>query len=254
MKVVGIIPARYGSTRFEGKPLADICGKPMIQRVYERASESIQEVYVATDDQRIYDAVTSFGGKVVMTSSEHETGTNRCLEASEIIQKKFDHDIVVNIQGDEPLLEPNILSILTGLFRDLDVEFATLIRRVHSLEPVLPADGVYVIKDFKDEAIYFSRSPIPYIREKLQENWSQEHVFYKHIGVYGYTIDALAEFAKMEKTPLEVAESLEQNRWIENDRTIHVAEVAVADTSIPVDTPEDLQKVINIIENDPSLR
>ena len=245
MKAVGIIPARYGSTRFEGKPLVDICGKSMIRRVYDQASQAIDVVYVATDDQRIVDEVLSFNGKVVMTSIDHETGSNRCLEASKMIQKEFDHDIIINIQGDEPLLEPENLKTLVGLFQEIDVDFATLIRKMHSDEPLKSGNGVYVTMNERNEAMYFSRSVIPFIRDFAQEDWKAQHRYYKHIGVYGYTTTALERFSSMSKSNLEIAENLEQLRWIENGGKIKLAEVE--DNGMAVDTREDLEKVIKHI-------
>ncbi|MBT6030754.1 MAG: 3-deoxy-manno-octulosonate cytidylyltransferase, partial [Crocinitomicaceae bacterium] len=190
MKVLGIIPARYGSARFEGKPLADIYGKPMIQRVYEQAIKAIDIVYVATDHTQIYDVVKSFGGNVVMTNADHETGTNRCLEASNKIQESFSHDVVINIQGDEPLLDPDNLKALIQIFvSDHSVDFGTLIKSVDPNKDKLEAgDGVYVTKKENDEAILFSRSIIPFVRDWSKENWTAKHTFFKHIGVYAYTV------------------------------------------------------------------
>lgn len=246
MKIVGIIPARYGSTRFEGKPLIDICGKSMIQRVYEQASKAIEHVYVATDDQRIFDTVIGFGGKAVMTSADHSTGSNRCLEASKAIQSNFNHDIVINIQGDEPLLDPENLKVLSALFSDTKVEFATLIKSIEPGTVLVPGKGVHVIKNKNNEAIYFSRSVIPHLRSVHPSEWTSTHQFYHHIGVYGYTVSALAEFSALSSSKLEEAELLEQNRWIENGGRIKVA--VVKDKGLAIDTPEDLEKVIKQIQ------
>lgn len=248
MKILGIIPARYGSSRFKGKPLADICGKPMIQHVYEQAAKAIDMVYVATDIQQIFDAVTSFGGNVIMTSEDHQTGTNRCLEASNKIQEIYNHDIVVNIQGDEPLMDPNNLKTLIDLFKaNLLVNFGTLIKRVNINKIGLKdGDGVYVTKTENNEAIYFSRSVIPFVRDYSKECWTTEHTFYRHIGVYAYTVGALQKFSSLQKSTLEIAENLEQLRWLENGGKIKLA--IVEDNGIAVDTPEDLERVIKIIK------
>lgn len=244
MKVLGIIPARYGSARFEGKPLADIYGKPMIQRVYEQAIKAIDVVYVATDHLQIYDAVKSFGGNVVMTNADHETGTNRCLEASNKIQESFSHNVVVNIQGDEPLLDPeNLIALLQIFVSDNSVEFGTLIKSIDSNTGKLEAgDGVYVTKTENNEAMLFSRSIIPFVRDYSKENWTKQHAFFKHIGVYAYTVSALQKFAKLPKSKLEIAENLEQLRWLENGGKIKLA--LVEDKGIAVDTPEDLERVL----------
>lgn len=247
LKFIGIIPARYGSTRFEGKPLAEILGKPMIQRVYEQASKALDTVYVATDDQRIYDAVKEFGGKVVMTRSDHTTGTNRCLEASEkIAASGVEHNVVINVQGDEPLLNPTHLSALMQLFDQEKVELGTLIRPLPTGTVLAHRSDVYVTTSKTGKALYFSRSIIPFVRDKSIGEWSNAHVFYKHIGVYAYTRKALHDFAHLEQSSLELAESLEQNRWLENDRSIYTA--VVSEEGLSVDTPEDLKQVIETLQ------
>lgn len=233
MKVLGIIPARYHSTRLEGKPLAEIEGKTMIQHVYERASQALDEVLVATDDQRIFDEVESFGGKVVMTSSAHNTGTNRCLEAYR--QSGLTADVIVNVQGDEPLLEPAQLNEIVSCFEDDSVELATL------AFPSEEEGGVYVILDKNGDALYFSRSEIPFHRE---ERTTQ---ILKHVGMYAYTPKAIEEFAKMEQTALELAEHLEQLRWLENGKKIRVAITKYK--TVAVDTPEDLERVRQLFQS-----
>lgn len=247
MNILGIIPARYGSTRLTGKPLLDICGKPMIQRVYERAAKIVQHVVVATDDKRIEKAVQDFGGKVVMTSPNHNTGTNRCLEAYDIItaQTNAKFDVVINIQGDEPLLEPEQLRLLTSCFDDT-TEMATLVIKVKENENLLNG-GVYVVLDKFKNALYFSRSVIPFVRDADVSNWQQKHTFYKHVGMYAFRPDALRTFADLQQTSLEKAESLEQNRWLENGKKIKV-EITEFET-IAVDTMEDLEKVRAMIGN-----
>ncbi len=243
MKVLGIIPARYNSSRLPGKPLVDIFGKPMIQHVYERASESIDQVLVATDDERIEACVKAFGGNVVMTSTTHNTGTNRCLEAYQ--KSNLDADIIINIQGDEPLLEPNQLREITSCFKDESVSFATLVFPAAESE-LIDGDGVYVVLNQHLDAVYFSRSVVPHIRDQKKAVWSKHHQFYKHVGMYAYTPVALERFASMEQTNLELAESLEQLRWIENGYTIRAA--LTQHETIAVDTPYDLEKVKQIIQ------
>lgn len=245
MKVLGVIPARYGSTRLAGKPLIDLCGKPMIQRVYEQVEKSLEYVVVATDDKRIEAAVNAFGGNVVMTSPNHNTGTNRCLEAYQIFseQTKIDFDVVINIQGDEPLLNPTQLNELITCFNDETTEMATLIIPVKENESL--ETGVFVVKDNQMNALYFSRSIIPFVRDADKTHWTKKHTFYKHIGMYGFKPNALIEFADLQQTSLELAESLEQNRWLENGKKIKVA--VTESPTIGVDTPEDVEKVRQIL-------
>ena len=248
MKILGIIPARFASTRLEGKPLKDICGKTMIQRVYEQAIQALEHVYIATDDSRIEAEVNSFGGNVIMTSTEHTTGTNRCLEAYNIVQKelKIDFDAVINIQGDEPLLEPEILISLANCFNDSSTEMATLIRPVHDKKELLSTSDIWVVIDKNDYALYFSREIIPYVRGAHKDDWIEHHAFYKHIGMYGFTPKAIKQFASMNQTSLEKAESLEQLRWLENGGKIKVAHTT--HHALSVDTQEDLDEVIEIIQ------
>jgi len=248
MKILGIIPARFASTRLEGKPLKDICGKTMIQRVYEQAIQALEHVYIATDDSRIEAEVNSFGGNVIMTSTEHTTGTNRCLEAYNIVQKelKIDFDAVINIQGDEPLLEPEILISLANCFNDSSTEMATLIRPVHDKKELLSTSDIWVVIDKNDYALYFSREIIPYVRGAHKDDWIEHHAFYKHIGMYGFTPKAIKQFASMNQTSLEKAESLEQLRWLENGGKIKVAHTN--HHALSVDTQEDLDEVIEIIQ------
>jgi 3-deoxy-manno-octulosonate cytidylyltransferase (CMP-KDO synthetase) len=247
MNILGVIPARYGSTRLEGKPLVDICGKTMIQRVYEQAEKVLKHIVVATDDLRIEEAVKSFGGRVVMTSSKHTTGTNRCLEAYEIIQKESDitFDAVINIQGDEPLLEPEQIRCLVSCFDDPNTELATLVMPVSNEGDLYNESEVFVVFDKNRRALYFSRSVIPHIRDVHKTKWLQHHTFYKHLGMYGFTTASLKEFASLPQTKLELTESLEQNRWIENGGVIKID--ITQHESIPVDTIDDLEKVRRII-------
>ncbi len=254
MNVLGVIPARYGSTRLEGKPLLDICGKPMIQYVYEQAKKILSHVVVATDDKRIVKAVQDFGGEVVMTSTDHNTGTNRCLEAFRVYTKRKDlkFDVVVNIQGDEPLLDPEQIRLLISCFYDeltdfydKETEMATLVIPVKETDHTFVESGVFVVIDRHKNALYFSRSVIPFIRDSDKSEWQTKHTFYKHVGMYAFTPQTLNEFASLQQTTLEVAESLEQNRWLENGKKIKV-EITESET-IGVDTQEDLEKVRKII-------
>ncbi len=244
MKFVGIIPARYGSSRFEGKPLVDICGKPMVVRVYEQAIKVLDEVYVATDDKRIYDVVYAHGGKAVMTGSHHRSGTDRCYEAYGL--SGSDADIIINIQGDEPFIQPVQIETLKQCFDSSSVEIATLCRRVDehtSFDAVFDPNKVKVVwSKITGEALYFSRSIIPYLRGVEHDKWLQNFSYYLHIGMYAYRADVLGELTHLPQGQLEKAESLEQLRWIENGYHIRIAETNVS--TIGIDTPEDLETAI----------
>jgi 3-deoxy-manno-octulosonate cytidylyltransferase (CMP-KDO synthetase) len=244
MEFLGIIPARYGSTRFPGKPLVDINGKTMIHHVYEKASEALTDVVVATDDQRIFDEVKSFGGNVVLTSPDHQSGTERCKEAFDIFSKKVNKDfkVIINVQGDEPFIKAEQINLLKKCFDDITTQIATLIKKVDSNEEIFNPNKPKVVINSNEEAIYFSRSPIPYIRNSNKENWDQKHIFFKHIGIYAYHIDALNEIVELPKSNLEEVESLEQLRWIENGYKIKVAETDFE--SISIDTKEDLEELL----------
>jgi len=241
MKILGIIPARYASTRFPGKPLVDIAGKSMIQRVYEQAKKCTQlsEVIVATDDDRIFEHVQGFGGKAVMTSSSHQSGTDRCAEVAE---KHPEYDVIINIQGDEPYIDPEQISKLIGCFNDTDTQLATLIKKVSNEQELHNTNSPKVIINKNSEAIYFSRSPLPHIRGQEPQNWLQHFTYFKHIGIYGYRADILKQITKLPVSSLEKAESLEQLRWVENGYKIKVAETDIE--TIAIDTPEDLKKLI----------
>lgn len=247
MNYLGIIPARYGSTRLEGKPLADIEGKSMIQRVYEQATKAIKHVYVATDDKRIEEEVLGFGGKVVMTSPHHTTGTNRCLEALNKIQADSDitYDVVINVQGDEPLMVPEQLVELMDCFNDERTELATLITPVLRLDDLFNESEVFVVYNKDLFALYFSREVIPHIHGMHKTKWLANNKYYKHLGLYGYTTKALKEFAELPQSNLETTESLEQNRWLENGGNIKLA--ITKHDSIPVDTIDDLERVRAIV-------
>jgi 3-deoxy-manno-octulosonate cytidylyltransferase (CMP-KDO synthetase) len=241
-KFAGIIPARYGSSRFPGKPLVMIGGRPMIQRVYEQAHKVLETLYVATDDERIFIAVEAFGGKAIMTSALHHSGTDRCAEALSKINAATEEkiDIVVNIQGDEPFIRPEQIRSLVESFNDESVDIATLIRKTDSGEDIYNPNQPKVIINCYNDAIYFSRAAIPYLRDVKQEDWSKEHVFYKHIGLYAYKSEVLNKITQLPRSPLEISESLEQNRWIENGYKIRAA--ITEWESIGIDTPEDLEK------------
>jgi len=241
--IAGIIPARYASTRFPGKPLVMIGGKTMIRRVYEQASLSLETVYVATDDQRIHDAVTGFGGKAVMTSSAHQSGTDRCAEAAEKIAaiEGFNPDAVINIQGDEPFIRPEQINLLASCFDDPSVEIATLVRKVEAGEDLFNPNHPKVVIDLSGYAIYFSRSVIPYLRDVPPAEWLARHTYFKHIGLYGYRTDILKRLTALPRSPLEKAESLEQNRWLENGFRIKTA--LTLWENMGIDTPDDLERV-----------
>jgi 3-deoxy-manno-octulosonate cytidylyltransferase (CMP-KDO synthetase) len=240
MHILGIIPARYASTRFPGKPLVDIAGKSMIQRVYEQAKKCAQlsEVIVATDDDRIFEHVQGFGGKAVMTSSSHQSGTDRCAEVAE---KYLEFDVIINIQGDEPYIDPEQINKLISCFKEADTQLATLIKKVSNEQDLHNTNSPKVIVNKNSEAIYFSRSPLPHIRGQEPQNWLQHFTYFKHIGIYGYRADILKQITKLPVSPLEKAESLEQLRWVENGYKIRVAETEIE--TIAIDTPEDLDKL-----------
>lgn len=239
MKFIAIIPARYASTRFPGKPLAVLGGKPVIRRVYEQVAGAVDEVAVATDDERIAEAVAAFGGRAVMTSPDHRSGTDRCREAFDKLGGEY--DVVINVQGDEPFIRPEQIEALRHCFDDPQTDIATLVK------PFAPADGLAalenpnspkVVLDGRSRALYFSRSVIPYLRGVPREEWLERHTFYKHIGMYGFRAEVLRQVASLPQSPLERAESLEQLRWLENGYRIGVA-VTEFET-VGIDTPEDL--------------
>jgi len=242
LRFVGIIPARFASTRFPGKPLVDIGGKPMIQRVYEQVSKALADVFVATDDQRIYDAVIAFGGKVIMTSDQHKSGTDRCYEAFSKLAEWF--DVVINVQGDEPFIQPEQIIELQKCFEETDTQIATLAKRVtekDGIEFLNNPNNPKLVINKQNEALYFSRSVIPYRRGAEVKNWISLHSYLKHVGIYAYHADILCELTQLEQSPLEIAESLEQLRWLENGYRIKVGFTEVE--TIGIDTPEDLEKV-----------
>lgn len=243
MKFLGIIPARYASTRFPGKPLADINGKPMIQKVYEQASKALDQVWVATDDSRIENCVKNFGGNVIMTSPNHQSGTDRIAEAAIQINKKLneDFDIVINIQGDEPFIQAEQIKSLQNCFLNPDTEIATLIKSISITDEIFDTNKVKVVTGKDKKALYFSRSPIPFLRGENKENWLNKHTFYKHIGMYAYRYKVLMKITKLTQSTLELSESLEQLRWLENGYWIQTE--ITEHESIGIDTPEDLERV-----------
>ncbi len=242
--ILGIIPARYGSTRFPGKPLADIGGKPMIQRVYEQASRELKYVYVATDDERIKAAVTKYGGNVVMTSVDHQSGTDRCAEALTKIEaiENMTFHAVVNIQGDEPFISPKQIASVANCFNDHNTELATLVKPVRKTEDLFNPNKPKVVISKDKYALYFSRSPIPYFRGEDENNWVNKHTFYNHIGLYGYRADILMKITQLKTGTLESVESLEQLRWLENGYQIRIEETD--EQAYGIDTPEDLENLL----------
>jgi len=241
LRFLGIIPARYASSRFPGKPLADIGGKPMIQHVYEQTSKVLSNVVVATDDQRIFEAVQHFGGKAVMTSDKHRSGTDRCFEALTLQSDSF--DVVINIQGDEPFVKPEHIQALKNCFDNASTQIATLVKpfsKQDEFEQLFNPNIPKVVLNHRKEAVYFSRSIIPYYRSLPHQEWLLHHTYYKHIGMYAYQTDVLKAITQLPPSSLELAESLEQLRWIENG--YHVQTAIVDGETIAVDTPEDLER------------
>jgi 3-deoxy-manno-octulosonate cytidylyltransferase (CMP-KDO synthetase) len=238
MKFTAIIPARYASTRFPGKPLAMLGGKTVIQRVYEQAVSVLDEAYVATDDQRIYDAVEAFGGRAVMTRTDHKSGTDRIQEAVGKINTKA--DVIINVQGDEPFIQRSQIETLCHLFDDPETQIGTLGKRFETMEAVENPNSPKIVTDVRGFALYFSRSVIPYIRGKELSEWFSQFPFLKHLGVYAYRRKVLAEITKLPQSPLEIAESLEQLRWLQNGYRIQVGETEVE--TVGIDTPEDLKR------------
>ncbi len=241
MKVIGIIPARYDSTRFPGKPLVDIAGMTMIQRVYNQVKHaaSLSEVVVATDDQRIFDHVKSFAGNVVMTKKEPQSGTDRCAE---VINNISGFDIAINIQGDEPFIDPQQIDLLVSCFQRPEVEIATLVRPIQELSDLENVNKPKVVLNQKSEALYFSRQAIPYMRGADIKEWLSKETYYNHIGIYGFKVETLKELARLPISKLETTESLEQLRWLDNGYRIQTAVSTHINDAI--DSPEDLQDIL----------
>ena len=276
MKFIAIIPARYASTRFPGKPLAMLGGKPVVERVYEQAKKVIADVYVATDDERIFQVVNDFGGCAVMTRSDHKSGTDRIEEAVEIIthhptaithhptaithhptaithhpspitQQPTTPDVIINIQGDEPFVQPEQIETLCRLFDDEETQIGTLGKPFESMEAVMNPNSPKIVCDRRGFALYFSRSVIPHVRGKEQQEWLQHYPYLKHLGMYAYRREVLREITQLPQSPLELAESLEQLRWLENGYRIRVGHTDTE--TVGIDTPADLQRAEEFLKS-----
>lgn len=244
MKFIGIIPARYASTRFPGKPLAMLGRRTVIQRVYEQVAAVLEEAYVATDDERIFKAVEEFGGRVVMTRQDHKSGTDRIEEAAEKIGTQA--DVIINIQGDEPFIQKSQIETLKSLFENPETQIGTLGKKFESIEAATNPNSPKIVTGKNGFALYFSRSIIPYIRGKEQTEWLQHFPFLKHLGLYAYRRDVLRQITQLPQSPLELAESLEQLRWLENGYRIRVGLTDVE--TVGIDTPEDLRRAEEFIK------
>lgn len=244
MKIAAIIPARYASTRFPGKPLADIAGKTMIQRVYEQCKQinELADVIVATDDERIYQNVIQFGGQACMTSTQHLTGTDRIWEVVEKLNLAV--DVIINVQGDEPFIQPSQIKNIIDCFQDPNAAIATLVKPILQNEVLFNINAPKVVLDDANFALYFSRQAIPFLRNEPTENWLNKHPYFQHIGVYGFRKDVLQKLVKLEPSKLEQAESLEQLRWLAAGYKIKTA--TTHETTIAIDTPEDLEIAIKL--------
>lgn len=248
MKVLAIIPARYASTRFPAKPLALLGDKPIVQRVYEQVAKAVGRVVVATDDERIYNAVVAFGGKAVITSPDHKSGTDRCAEAYEKLG--YEADIVINVQGDEPFIEPAQIETLIACFENKTIDIATLVKPFSAeddIESLENPNSPKVVLNSAGEAIYFSRSVVPYLRDIERSEWLKRHTFYKHIGIYAFRAEILGKLTRLAPTPLEMAEKLEQLRWLESGYKIGVGTTNIE--TIGIDTPEDLLNAEMFLKN-----
>jgi 3-deoxy-manno-octulosonate cytidylyltransferase (CMP-KDO synthetase) len=241
MIITGLIPARFASSRFPGKPLALIGGKPMIQMVYEKAQQALDLVYVATDDKTIARAVESFGGNVIMTSVDHRSGTDRCAEAVKKLEKKFHikSDVVINIQGDEPFIKPSQISLLADCFYDYEVNIATLVKIIDNPSDLVNSNKPKVVIAENGDALYFSRAAIPFRRDTEIGQWLNTTRYYKHVGMYGYRTSTLLEISALKPSSVEIAESLEQLRWLSHG--YHIRTVVTDWESLSIDTPDDLE-------------
>lgn len=249
MLTLGVIPARFDSTRFPGKPLVQILGKSMIRRVYEQVlqAKSIDKVVVATDDERILNEISSFGGNAIMTSKDHLSGTDRCYEALTLLDETY--DVVVNIQGDEPFIHPQQINQVAELLQNSTFEIATLARKIHEPNDLFNPNIVKVIFDKWGKAIYFSRHPIPYVRGVEEAKWTHHYDFYKHIGLYAYRKEVLAAITQLSPSSLEKSESLEQLRWVENGYSIALG---ITDKdNFGIDSPSDIENLANLLKNSP---
>lgn len=238
MKFIAIIPARYASTRFPGKPLAVLGGKTVIQRVYEQAISILSEAYVATDDDRIFQTVESFGGRAVMTRADHKSGTDRIEEAAEKIGT--DADVIINIQGDEPFVQASQILTLQHLFDAKETQIGTLGKRFDSMDAVMNPNSPKIVCDRRGFALYFSRNVIPYLRGRDVQDWLEHFPYLKHLGIYAYRREVLREVTTLPQSPLEMAESLEQLRWLENGYRIRVG--LTDEETVGIDTPDDLRR------------
>ncbi len=240
-KILAVIPARYGSTRFPGKPLVNIGGKTMIRRVYEQVRQvpEISEIIVATDDERIMDAVQSFGGKAMLTDPSHQSGTDRCAEVVKKMPSSY--DVVINVQGDEPFINPQSIRELCRLFQREEVFIGTLIKKISSEAVLFDPNKPKVIIDKTGKALYFSRHPIPFLRQQPENRWLETHTYYQHIGIYGFASATLTEVTRLQVSTLEKAEALEQLRWLENGYDIYTHITSFE--SIGIDSPEDLERI-----------
>ena len=239
MKFIGIIPARYQSTRFPGKPLAILGEKYIVQHVYDNAKKVLDDVWIATDDERISKVVSDFGGKYIMTSKHHQSGTDRCAEAADLLAEKADFDVIINIQGDEPFVRVEQIEALKSCFTDERTQIATLVKVIENEDTLFNPNRPKVVLDNNMNAMLFSRSTIPYLRGKEKNEWLSSSTFYSHLGMYAYRLGALKEITKLPQSSLELAESLEQLRWLENGYNIKAAVTEFE--SIGIDTPEDLE-------------
>ena len=245
MNFTAIIPARYASTRFPGKPLALLGNKPVIQHVYEQASSVLSDVWVATDDDRIREAVEKFGGRIVMTRADHKSGTDRIEEAAE--KTGTQADVIINIQGDEPFVQPSQIKTLMRLFDNADTQIGTLGKHFENIEAVNNPNSPKIVTDKQGFALYFSRSVIPYIRGAQDNEWLSHFPFLKHLGLYAYRREVLHEITQLPQSSLEIAESLEQLRWLENGYRIRVGLTDVE--TVGIDTPEDLQRAEEFLKS-----
>ena len=241
MKFIGIIPARYTSTRFPGKPLVEIHGKSMIQRVYEQCVKAeLDQVVVATDDSRIFEHIKSFGGEVIMTSDQHQSGTDRIAEAAEKLNLGSEA-IVLNIQGDEPFINPEDIKLLGDCFTDEGTQIATLVKKIKDVDTLTNPNSPKVVLDIKKQALYFSREAIPHLRGYDKKDWLEQKDYFQHLGIYAFKHAILKEVSQLKSSPLEQSEGLEQLRWLENGYSIHTAEIT--SECIAVDSPEDLKRI-----------
>ncbi|MFC2298940.1 MAG: 3-deoxy-manno-octulosonate cytidylyltransferase [Segatella oulorum] len=245
MKFIGLIPARYASTRFPGKPLALLAGKPVIQHVYEQVAPVLDAAFVATDDERIYQTVLHFGGKAIMTSANHPSGTDRIAEALEKVGEEF--DVVINIQGDEPFIQKEQITSLCRCFKNSHTQIATLGKPFETIEALENPNSPKIVTDNQGYALYFSRSIIPFIRNVEKADWLNHHTFLKHLGIYAYRSHVLKEITQLPMSSLERAESLEQLRWLQNGYKIQV--VMTDFETVGIDTPDDLQRAEAFIRN-----